>query len=247
MVTAIARNGGQVLESAVIKGDLKDLSPEERVQYYAKVCDSLGLNPYTRPFMYVTLSGRLTLYATKDATEQLRNLRHVSVSITAREMVQGVYVVTARAALPDGRSDESIGAVPLEGLKGEALANGMMKAETKAKRRVTLSICGLGMVDESEIESIPDARVERFDDAPAPVELISPDDLPFDDEPPPVKVTNAIMADGLAFAIKAGVGQNGYKAYIKETYDLDSPRQMTEDQGLAVLEHFQALAKPAKR
>jgi phage tail sheath protein FI len=30
-----------------------------------------------------------------------------------------------------------------------------MKAETKAKRRVTLSICGLNMLDESEVESIP--------------------------------------------------------------------------------------------
>jgi hypothetical protein len=29
-----------------------------------------------------------------------------------------------------------------------------MKAETKAKRRVTLSICGLGMLDESELETV---------------------------------------------------------------------------------------------
>jgi hypothetical protein len=32
-----------------------------------------------------------------------------------------------------------------------------MKAETKAKRRVTLSICGLGLLDETEIETIPGA------------------------------------------------------------------------------------------
>jgi hypothetical protein len=35
----------------------------------------------------------------------------------------------------------------------------MMKCETKAKRRVTLSIVGLGWTDESEIETIPDAQV----------------------------------------------------------------------------------------
>src|SRR5690606_24912460 len=41
------------------------------------------------------------------------------------------------------------------------LANAYMKAETKAKRRVTLSICGLGWLDETETETIPDAhRVE---------------------------------------------------------------------------------------
>ena len=31
----------------------------------------------------------------------------------------------------------------------------MMKAETKAKRRVTLSICGLGVLDETEVENVP--------------------------------------------------------------------------------------------
>jgi hypothetical protein len=63
-----------------------------------------------------------------------------------------VLVVTARATMPDGRVDESIGALPIDKLQGEARANALMKCETKAKRRVTLSICGLGMLDESEIE-----------------------------------------------------------------------------------------------
>jgi hypothetical protein len=39
----------------------------------------------------------------------------------------------------------------------------MMKAHTKAKRRVTLSICGLSFVDESEIEAIPTARTAHVD------------------------------------------------------------------------------------
>jgi hypothetical protein len=82
-------------------------------------------------------------------------MHHVSIAIVSREVVDGIYVVTAKATLPDGRSDENIGAVPLEGLKGEARANAMMKGETKAKRRVTLAICGLGMLDETEVESLP--------------------------------------------------------------------------------------------
>jgi hypothetical protein len=56
--------------------------------------------------------------------------------------------------LPNGRQDESIGAVNIAGLKGENRANAMMKAETKAKRRVTLSICGLGLLDETEVETV---------------------------------------------------------------------------------------------
>jgi hypothetical protein len=37
-----------------------------------------------------------------------------------------------------------------------------MKAETKAKRRVTLSIVGLGMLDESELETIPQLKTEQL-------------------------------------------------------------------------------------
>jgi len=48
-------------------------------------------------------------------------------------------------------------------LKPDDRAHAVMKAETKAKRRVTLSLIGLGWLDESEIESIPDARPVRVD------------------------------------------------------------------------------------
>jgi hypothetical protein len=148
---------GAAIEQVLISGNLNSLTPEQRVSYYNKTCESLGLNPLTRPFEYITLSGKLTFYARKDCTEQLRNVQGVSIGISSREVVEGVYVVTARASNQAGRSDESIGAVPIDGLKGESRANAMMKAETKAKRRVTLSFCGLGMFDETEIESIPGA------------------------------------------------------------------------------------------
>jgi hypothetical protein len=146
---------GEVIERVLIQGDLSKLSGDDRVRYYNAVCDSLSLNPLTRPFEYIVLNGRLTLYAKRECTEQLRRRDKVSVTIVSRELVEGVYVVTARATLPDGRSDESIGAVTVEGLKGEARANSYMRCETKAKRRVTLSICGLGVLDETEVSDIP--------------------------------------------------------------------------------------------
>ncbi|HEX2513187.1 MAG TPA: hypothetical protein VH257_00680, partial [Chloroflexota bacterium] len=37
----------------------------------------------------------------------------------------------------------------------------MITGNTKAKRRVTLSICGLGWLDESEVDSVPVARPVR--------------------------------------------------------------------------------------
>lgn len=151
-------NAANVIESVVIGGDLSRLKSEERVTYYRAVCNSLSLNPLTRPFDYITLNGRLTLYARKEATDQLRKNNGVSITKLEKDLINDVYAVTAYALDRDGRTDSSLGAVFIGGLKGEPLANAMMKAETKAKRRVTLSICGLGMLDETEIETIPDAH-----------------------------------------------------------------------------------------
>src|SRR5690606_2532303 len=145
------------IESVLIAGDLSKLTPELRLNYYQRVCESLGLNPLTKPLEYIILNGKLTLYARRDCTDQLRKVNGVSVQIVGREMIGDIYVVTARARDRQGREDESTGAVNIKGLGGDALANAYMKAETKAKRRVTLSLCGLGVLDETEVESIPGA------------------------------------------------------------------------------------------
>jgi hypothetical protein len=145
-------------EQLMIQGDMARLSPVQRTDYYQRVCESLGLNPLTRPFEYITLNGKLVLYARKDATDQLRTLQGVSIVRLERERLDDLYVVTAHATNAKGRSDSSVGAVNVKGLSGEMLANALMRAETKAKRRVTLSLCGLGWSDESEVDSIPSAQ-----------------------------------------------------------------------------------------
>jgi hypothetical protein len=119
----------------------------------------MGLDPFTKPFDILRLNGKEVLYCTRSGTQQLNKLHKVSHLITSRETnaEAGVYIVTSKASLPDGRCTESIGAVNIAGLKGEAYANAIMKAETKAKRRATLDLLGLGVLDESEAESIPNA------------------------------------------------------------------------------------------
>lgn len=150
------------IETALIQNNLADLNDVERLRYYFDVCDSLGLNAKTNPFGYILLNGKLCLYAKKDATDQLRKIHNVSIIITSRNHDNGIYCVTARAKLPDGREDESLGSVNIQNLKGDMLANALMKAETKAKRRVTLSICGLGLLDEVEADSISDVKIIEF-------------------------------------------------------------------------------------
>ncbi len=161
MSTAVTKPLG-AMERVLIGGDLSRLNEQERLDYYKATCESLGLNPLTKPFDYISLNGKLQLYAKRDCTDQLRKIHNVSVKIVSREVVEGVFAVTAQARMPDGREDESVGAVPIVReangeaipLKPEDRANAMMKAETKSKRRVTLSICGLGMLDESEFDTM---------------------------------------------------------------------------------------------
>lgn len=174
-MTEIVKTNGhgplpEAIERALVSGDLSALNTQERLAFYRSKCDAAGLDPRAQPFEYLKLSGKLVLYARKAATDQLIANRHLSVAIVSRGMdfECHCYVVTCRVTYPDGQTVEDLGAVPfgysddrgdLGILKGEAAANAMMKATTKAKRRTVLSACGLGMLDESEVESIPDAQV----------------------------------------------------------------------------------------
>ena len=144
----------QVIERVITSGDLAKMTPAERVAFYWRTCESLGLNALTRPFEFLNLNGKLTMYARKDATDQLRKLNAVSVTELRRERDDelGLLTVYARGRDKSGREDEATGVVSTKGLAGEALANAAMKAETKAKRRLTLSLVGLGFLDESEVE-----------------------------------------------------------------------------------------------
>lgn len=154
------RGGIQALERVLIQGDLAPLDETQRLQYVKAICSAIGVSILFRPFDYIKLQGKVTLYANRSCTEQLRKHHKVSISIVARERIDGLYVVTARASMPGGKTDEAIGAVNIKGLTGENLANAMMKAETKAKRRVTLSICGLGMLDEVEAKALAEREAK---------------------------------------------------------------------------------------
>ena len=156
MATELATAGPLTanIEKVLLEGDLKPLTAQERLHYYNAICASLGLNPLTKPFAYIALNGKLQLYALKDCTEQLRKVHGVSITGVDPKQIGDLVVVVASASDRDGRVDSSTGAVNVKGLTGEALANAMMKCETKAKRRVTLSLCGLGMLDETEIATL---------------------------------------------------------------------------------------------
>jgi len=146
------------IEQVLVSGDLARLTVEQRVEYHNLVCKSLGLNPLTRPFNFLVLNGKTVLYATRDCTDQLRKINGVSILSLDSKMIGDLIVVTVSAKDRDGRTDFATGVVNAKQLAGNDQANAMMKSETKAKRRVTLSLCGLGMLDESEFEPEEEVR-----------------------------------------------------------------------------------------
>ena len=164
IVPAKASSPGDIIEDLIIKGDLAKLTAEQRATYYVSVCKSLGLNEMTKPFDYITLSGKLTLYANRTCADQLRKINGISLEIASQKIINDILTVHVKARDRDGREDEDIGAVPFpDTLRGEARANQILKAVTKAKRRVTLSISGLGWFEDAEVDDRPEWVRKRDD------------------------------------------------------------------------------------
>jgi hypothetical protein len=173
-----------IVEKVVIEGDLSKLSAAERIGYYRHMCETLGIEPMLRPFEYLMLNGKLVLYANKQGASQLRDKRNVSIGKPDITFADDLVTVAVEARLPDGRTDAELGVVSVAGLKGEAKANAILKAVTKAKRRVTLSICGLGMLDETEVQDVAGAQPVRVDMATGEVQPAAPQPVPQNGDTP---------------------------------------------------------------
>ncbi len=149
-----APSQAEVLQNIIIHGDLSRLTPAQEVEYIKRLCEAIGISYLTRPFAFLNLNGKRVCYALRDCTDQLRLKHKISVVESSQEELGGVYIVVVKLQNAEGRTDIARGAIHIAGLKGLDLANAIMKAETKAKRRGTLSISGLGLLDETEVEGI---------------------------------------------------------------------------------------------
>lgn len=164
----------ELQEKVFVNGDLSKLSAQERNSYYCALCAAVGLSPLARPFQYIVLDKKLVLYPDKNFAEQARKAQRISVTSIERRTEDGIHFVTVKGSTPGGRKDEAMAAIALtkdEGewiekrdgsgsyfkkngnvtpLNGTDKANAMMKCETKAKRRLTLSLTGLSFLDQGE-------------------------------------------------------------------------------------------------
>ncbi len=222
----------RVIESVIVRGDISALTQQERAAYYLQICRSLGLNPAAQPLTPLRLNGKEILYASRGATDQLAAQHGIN-----REIIDGPKVIdlagtklvyaVCRATHPSGRSETAVATVPLQDP-----ANVLMKAETKAKRRATLSILGLGMLDETEIETIPAAA--KSEAAPLHVDVTASESKPerrqpkLGDEEKAARVA-AILAD---YDKAIAAGENAGAAYDTA---YDTAKRAGRDSGVAVL------------
>lgn len=247
------------IEQVIIQGNLAQLTPEQRVVYYHKVCESVGLNPFTRPFDYITLNGKLTLYAKRDAADQLRTIHGISLSNLNLKFEDDLIVATVEGVNQRGRTDGDMGVVSCKGLQGEAKANAMMKAITKAKRRVTLSLAGLGWLDETEVDTISGAQ--RVDVDAETGEIKNPpvfevEENPFVEEPLVPLLTENQLKE-LHILGKEVYGKEAWATKGKELVEevskgaVSSSKQLTPDEADKLIadlrkEKAKAAAKAAK-
>jgi hypothetical protein len=139
--------------------DLEHLNEDQKATYYRDACNFLGIPANLNLLAYIEMvvgdNGRhLVLYAKKGATDLIRQNRGIStISLEAlpKDLVPGQVCFMAAGRDKNGREERAIGAADIDGLRGKALTDAIMIAQTRATRRMTLQFVGGGILDESEI------------------------------------------------------------------------------------------------
>jgi hypothetical protein len=99
------------------------------------------------------------------------------------------------------------------------LANALMRAETKAKRRVTLSIAGLGWLDETEFDIVP----------PGPHAVIPLEESRSSEEPPGEGHPTAEQITALVeMAQSCGVELTSFGHHMRRLMQLAEETTMTK-------------------
>ncbi len=172
--TAIAKelSPEELNAKIALTGNLADLTPAQQMEYYARYCKHLGLDPITRPFDLLTTfeengTQKTVLYANASCSAQLADARHVTYGRPELEHNEklGLITINVQAQMITDAGIRSCwrrGVAHIEGLKGRRLENAIKKAETQAHRRATLALCGVAMPDESEIEDIHGAQASSL-------------------------------------------------------------------------------------
>lgn len=160
---AMLEEANRAMQRMAARGqDTKGLNPAEKENILAGLARALGLNPLSNPVRFLPMQGGEVLYVTRQGTDQIAARLRLRRETTAGPEIRkhGAHEMVfcqVRVTAPDGRSEMATATLPLKDI-----TNDLMKCETKAKRRATLSLAGLGLLSEDETETIPGAQRNGF-------------------------------------------------------------------------------------
>jgi len=131
-------------------GRCDQLNIDQQAEYKIYLCAKIGVSPTLQPIDLIPTKNGLRPYLNKGAAELIRDTRKISIADIEVSEKNGMFVAVCKVRGLNGRIDCDMGACPLNGTEKSPMApyNSLMKAVTKAKRRATLSMCGLGAIIE---------------------------------------------------------------------------------------------------
>jgi hypothetical protein len=173
-------------------GNVSQLNDTEKDFVLSKLCERYDLDPILRPFDLISFRGVAKFYMTASATNQLADKKKlsrkvVSIELDAEKMIARCSV---QVSDPSGRCEDSNAFISIGKylppskdnpvmkkvlLDGEDLANALLKLETKAKRRATLSFFGIldaGADFEDKPTVQPDPFIDVKDSEDEPKKLV---------------------------------------------------------------------------
>ena len=181
----------ETLAAVLGSGDLAQLSARQRVEYLDALCKSVGLNPFTRPFEFISFQGKVTVYATASAFQQLAGIHRATLKVDQATRHQDGWEVWVTASFPDGRTVQDVGWVGIgQKAGGEQVGNALKKSVTQGYRRAIRAAVGLPFLAPEELDTLPPSDVSRItvdhatgEIAPPPRPAVAAAPPPEPDEP----------------------------------------------------------------
>jgi hypothetical protein len=184
----------------VIKHDLSKLTAEELEQYKRDVSEFIGLDPDLNGLDTIYMpneSGQgqaLVLYARRGTAEILREINGIEIDSLTNTEVRGSIVFTATGHNKQKRHEIATGSKYIANVNGKQLDDAIMTASTRALRRLTMQFTKLGILDQSEVESVVGSAVNPAAGATLsgsavviPPPQVAPNNAPGKDVTPPAE------------------------------------------------------------
>ena len=138
-------NGEGTIARAMMRGDLRGLSKDGIAGVVAELARRMGVDPALAPIDVIqTREGKLVPYINARGAAELRK-RH-GLEVVGMEVIKdrpGLVVMRATVRDPEGRTDMGVGACAYPEDRPREEEKAWMVAETRAKRRATMSAVGI--------------------------------------------------------------------------------------------------------